>query len=67
MIIFNRLWDECTQEEARLIIREEKTGATEDQAPTKIPQAMMNMKDSILEELPIHANIWIRNDDVMNE
>ena len=28
---------------------------------------MRNMKDSILEEPLIHLNIWIRNDDVMNE
>ena len=45
VITFNTLWEECTQEEARLIIREEKMGATEDQALTKIPQAMRNMKD----------------------
>ena len=25
------------------------------------------MKDSSLEEPPIHLSIWIRNDDVMNE
>ena len=31
MITFSRLWEE---EEARLIIREEKMGATEDQALT---------------------------------
>ena len=48
VITFSRLWEECTQEEARLIIREEKMGATKDQA-LKIPQAMSNMKDSILE------------------
>ena len=33
----------------------------------KIPQAMRNMKDSILEEPLIHLSIWIRIDDVMNE
>ena len=33
----------------------------------KIPQAMRNMKDSILEEPLIHISIWIRNDVVMNE
>ena len=33
----------------------------------KIPQAMRNMKNSILEETRIHVSIWIRNDDVMNE
>ena len=53
VITFNRLWEE---EEAQLIIREEKMGATEDQAltPKNIPQAMMNTKDSILEEPLIH-------------
>ena len=40
---------------------------TEDQNLTKIPQAMRNMKDSIIEEPPIDISIWIRNDDVMNE
>ena len=35
--------------------------------PKKIPQAMRNMKDSILEEPLIHIRIWIRNDVVMNE
>ena len=35
VITFNRLWEEHTEEEeARLIIREEKMGATEDQALT---------------------------------
>ena len=33
----------------------------------KIPQAMRNMKDSILKEPLIHLSIWIRNDDVMNK
>ena len=39
----------------------------EDQALTKIPRAMRNMKDSILEEPLIHLSTWIRNDYVMNE
>ena len=30
LITFNILWEECTQEEAWLIIREEKMGATKD-------------------------------------
>ena len=67
MITFNRLWEE---EEARLIIREEKMGETEDQALTiqrNIPQAMRNMKNSTLEETLIHLRIWIRNDAIMNE
>ena len=34
LITFSRLWEESTQEEARLIIREDKVGATEDQALT---------------------------------
>ena len=33
----------------------------------KIPHAMRNMKNSILEEPLIHLIIWIRNDDFMNE
>ena len=33
----------------------------------KIPQAMSNMKDSILEEPLIHISIWIINGDFMNE
>ena len=41
-------------------------GATEDIA-LMIPQAMRNMKGSILEEPLIHLSIWIRNDDVVNE
>ena len=67
VITFSRLWKERTKKEARLIIREEKIGATECQALMKIPQAMRNMKESILEEPLIHLSIWIRNDDVMNE
>ena len=31
VINFSRLWEEFTQEEAQLIIREKKMGATEDQ------------------------------------
>ena len=30
VITFSRLWKECTQEEARLIIREKNMGETED-------------------------------------
>ena len=40
-------------------------GATE--YLTKIPQAMRNTEDSILEEPLIHLSIWIRNDDVIDE
>ena len=42
-------------------------GETKDQAVTiQIPQAMRNMKNSILKE-PLILIIWIRNDDFMNE
>ena len=41
-------------------------GATEDLA-LMIPQAIRNMKDSILEEPLIHISIRIRNDVVTNE
>ena len=34
LISFNKIWKECTQEEARLITREDKMGATKDQALT---------------------------------
>ena len=62
VITFNRLWEE---EEAWIIIREEKTGAIEDQSHhrKKTPQVMRNTKDSTLEETLIHLNIWIRNDE----
>ena len=63
VVTFNRLWEECTQEEARLIIREENMGETKDQALMKIPQVMRNMKDSIIEDPLIHLSIWIRNDE----
>ena len=46
--------------------REEKMGATEDQALT-IQRRSLNMKISTLEELLIHLSIWIRNDAIMNE
>ena len=34
MITFNRRWEECTQDKAQIITREEKMGATEDQPLT---------------------------------
>ena len=66
VITFSRLWEEHTQEEARLLIREKKMGRSNYHYPKKIPQAMRNM-NSTLEEPLIHLNIWIRNDDFMNE
>ena len=34
VITFSKVWEECTQEESQLIIREEKMVETEDQALT---------------------------------
>ena len=45
-------------------------GSIEDQSyhhSKKIPQAMTNMKNSILEEPLIHLSVSIRNDGIMNE
>ena len=67
VITFNRLWEE---EESRLIRREEEGGSnwrSSSHHSKKIPQAMTNVKNSILEEHLIHLIIWIRNDDVINE
>ena len=53
---------------ARLIRREEEDGSnwrSISHHSKKIPQAMRNMKNSILEEPLIHLIIWIRNDDFM--
>ena len=67
MITFNRIWEEHAQEEARLIIRENKMGRSSSHHPMKTPQTMRNMKNSTLEEPLIHLSIWIRNDAIMNE
>ena len=49
VITFNRLWEECTQEESQLILIKNK-----DQSIKKITQVMWNMKNSIIEEPLIH-------------
>ena len=67
VITFSKLWEE---EEAQLIIREEKMGAIEDQALTiqrRSLKAMRNMKDSNLKEALNRFSIWIRNDVVRNK
>ena len=67
VIIFSKFWEEHTQEEARLIIREREDGRNWRSSPhdlKNIPQVMRNMKDSTLEEPLIHLRIWIRNDVV---
>ena len=55
---------------AQLIRREEEYGSnwrSRSHHSKNIPQALRNMKNSILEEPLIHLIIWIRNDDLMNE
>ena len=61
VITFNRLWEE---EEAHLIRREEERWKQlKIKLSKKIPQAMRNMKNSILKEPLIHIIIWIRNEE----
>ena len=67
VINFSRLWEDHTQEEDRLIIREKKMGRSCSHHPKKIPQGMRNMKNSTLESPPIHLSIYIRDDAIMNE
>ena len=60
VITFSWIWEE---EEARLI---KNMGSIEDQSyhhSKKIPQAMRNMNNSILDEPLIRIIIWIWNDD----
>ena len=45
LVTFHRLREECTQEEARLVTREEKMGATEDQALTVHTRNNFNKKE----------------------
>ena len=63
MITFSKLWEE---EEARLIIREENMGATEDQALT-IQRRSLKRWGIWRTELLNNLSIWIINDEVMNE
>ena len=67
---FTRLWEEWTQEEARLIIREENMGATKDQALT-IQRRYLKWwgiwRTQFLKNLLSILSIWIKNDVVMNE
>ena len=56
-------WEEHTQEDAQLIVREKKMGRSNYHYPKKIPQEMRNLKNSTLEETLIHISIWIINDE----
>ena len=70
VITFSRLWEEHTQEEARLIIREEKMGATEDQALMIQRRSLKQWwiwRTQFLKSLLSILIIWIRNDAIMNK
>ena len=57
MITFRRLWEEHTQDEAQIIIREREDESNQrprSHDPKKIPQVMRNMKNLICEEPLIH-------------
>ena len=54
MISFSILWEECTQEEARLITREENMGEIEDQALTI--HTKNNYKKKVKKENHHHNN-----------
>ena len=61
---------ECTQEEAQLIIREEKMGATKDQALTIQRRSLKwwgIWRTQLLKNLLSILRVWIINDEVMNE
>ena len=67
VITFSRLWEE---EEARLIRREEKMEAIEDQALT-IQRRSFNRwgiwRSQLLKNFLIYLSIWIINDPIRNE
>ena len=70
VITFSTLWQECTQEEARLIIREENMGAIEDQVLTIQRRSLKRWgiwRTQLLKNLLSILSICIRNDDIMNE
>ena len=77
LITFSRLWEECTQEEAWLITREENMDETKDQAlmVQKRKRRFLKrwgictliQKDSTHEEPLIHIIIWIRKDAFVKE
>ena len=70
VINFNRLLEECTQEESWLIIREKKIGATEDQSLTIQRRSLKRWgiwRTQFLKGLLSILRIWIRNDVIMDE
>ena len=70
VITFNKIWEECTQEEAQIKIREENMGETEDQA-LMIQRRYLKQwgiwRIQLLKNLLSILSIWIRNEAVMNE
>ena len=68
VITFSKLW--AQEEEARLIIREEKMGAIEDQDLVIQRRSLKKWgiwRTQFLNNLLSILSIWIRNDDVINE
>ena len=70
VITFSRLWEECTQEEDWLIIKEENIGETKYQ-DLMIQRRSLKWwgiwRTQLLKNLLSILSIWIRNDEVMNE
>ena len=70
VITFSRLWEECTQEKSRLIIREENMGTTKDQALSIQRRSLKRWgiwRNQFLKNLLSILSIWIRNDVVMKK
>ena len=50
-LLLEILWEEHTQEDAQLIVREKKMGRSSSHHPKKIPQAMRNIRTQLLKNL----------------
>ena len=48
LTFFSRLWEECTQEEAQLITREEKMGETKDRSLTTTSEEIIERRRTII-------------------
>ena len=74
LISFNKLWEECTQEESWLITREENMGSTEDESLTvhsrrnhKRRTVITKVKINLEEILPVlYATLVMRRDITPN-
>ena len=70
VITFNRIWENWTEEEDGLIIREENMGATKDQALTIQRRSLKQWgiwRTQFLKNLLSMLRIWVRNDVMMNK